>query len=406
MDSKLNTAPRFQAHIFPDSKGCLPASVAQAFESGALQVQCQNALRYYMLAGFSADMKQDAPNPPATEQDRLSIWPPYSYQAALALTIPAPDYDLLLQFAESQMPDPKAIAAWMPNIPGHETIDWYSIYANSTVDAYRLKDLFKVNPRQIANRVVDLDDVKTAKRLIADTEDPFSIQKVGAPLVESALAQVSFKPSKIRRMLSPDQPISLSELDLRVRQQFEIFTSATLGDDERWPVDDQSSVIRNPDFNVQSLPRYAEYLQEFHREFASFFFLGIKEISRRNAAQADAEPVIKRLFNDVVASEESHARMYLRHVTRKRKAWVMDQTPEALYALYIRHALNDQQKTGPGEKLIASLFLKREPAKSILSACVDAIDIRAAYDATGNEFFIQHLPEGARADVLTTDLGL
>jgi hypothetical protein len=402
----LNTAPRFHAHIYPDEKGCLPALETQALESGALQVQCQNALRYYMLAGFSADMTQDAPNPSMTLQGRLSILPPYSFQAALALTIPAPDYDLLLQFAESQMPDPKAIASWMPNIPGHERIDWYGIYAGSTVDFSRLEDLFKVKPRQVANRAVDLDDIKTAQRLIADTEDAFSFQKSGAHLIESALAQTPFRPSKIRNMLSPEQPISLSELDLRVRQQFDVFSSATLGDDERWPVDDQSSIIRNPDFNVRTLPRYAQYLREFKSEFASFFFLGIKEISRRNAAQADAEPVIKRLFNDLMGSEEHHARTYLRHVTRKRKAWMMDQTPEALYNLYLRHALNDQRKTQPGEKFISSLFLKREPVKSILAACVDAIDIRAAYDATGNVFFIQHLPEGARADVLSTDLGL
>jgi hypothetical protein len=402
----MSTAPRFHAHIFPDEKGCLPALETQALESGALQVQCQNALRYYMLAGFSADMTQDAPNPPATEQGRLSILPPYSFQAALALTIPAPDYDLLLQFAESQMPDAKAIASWMPNIPGPQQIDWYDIYANSTVDFYRLEDLFKIKPRQVANRAVDLDDVKTAKRLIADTEDPFSFQKVGAELMESALSQVPFKPSKIRHMLSPDQPISLSELDRRIRQQFDVFSSATLGDDERWPLNDQSSIIRNPDFNVGTLPRYAEYLREFKSEFASFFFLGIKEISRRNAVQADAEPVIKRLFNDLMGSEENYARTYLRHVSRKRKAWLMDQTPEALYNLYLRHALNDQGKTQPGEKFISSLFLKREPVKSIRAACVDAVDIRAAYEATGNEFFIQHLPEGARADVLSTDLGL
>lgn len=405
MDSKLNTAPRFHAHIFPDEKGCLPALETQALESGTLQVQCQNALRYYMLAGFSADMTQDAPNPSMTLQGRLSILPPYSFQAALALTIPAPDYDLLLQFAESQMPDPKAIACWMPNIPGHERIDWYGIYANSTVDAYRLQDLFKVNPRQIANRAVDLDDVKTAQRLIADTEDPFSFQKVGAPLIESALSQVPFKPSKIRHMLSPDQPISLSELDLRVRQQFDVFTSATLGDDERWPVDDQSSISRNVDFSVHTLPRYAEYLREFQSEFSSFFFLSLKDISRTDSS-VNAEPVIKRLFNDVMASQEDHARTYLRNITRKRKAWIMDQTPEALYNLYLRHALNDQQKTRPGDKLVSSFFLKREPVKRILAACVDAIDIRAAYNATGNPFFIQQLPEDARADVLTTDLGL
>jgi hypothetical protein len=264
--------------------------------------------------------------------------------------------------------------------------------------------LFKVNPRQIANRAVDLDDVKTAKRLIADTEDAFSFQKCGAHLIESALAQVPFKPSKIRDMLSPDQPISLSELDLRVRQQIDVFTSPTLGDDERWPVDDQSSISRNVDFSVYTLPRYAEYLQVFKRGFASLFFFSVKEINRTNSP-VNAEALIKRLFNDAVGSDMSHAYIYLKNVARKRKPWLMDQTPETLYTLYIRSALNDQQK-GPGNQLISSLFLKREPVESILAACVDAIDIRSAYEATGNPFFVRHLPESAREDVLTTDLGL
>ncbi|WP_410951082.1 hypothetical protein [Pseudomonas sp. S1(2024)] len=411
------TGWRFTPDIYPrqalQAGHELPDYLQAAAETGELQQYCQNALRRYMLHGPTNTMKSDGAA--INQVAPLSNLAPYTFQVALALSIPAPDFEQLFAFAEIMLEDPDILDSWFRNIPGCIQFDAYNLYRLPTIDLDYLKRNFGLRQEKVLAHIVQIDDVIMAKKIHDEFNDPFNSTNpvYGRTKILKALAEIPFAHSKIRQWITPNKPISLHEIHMRVKVQMrtlEIETTTISNCDKR-PLDHE----------VYKLPRYQEYLQRQTSEFGVSFWVGLGYV-KMQTPQADILPLVSRLLGDLLDTlGAGRHRFFLERHNIRVSPWISDleDEPDTLLAHYFEQAFHlyrnskDTSKTSETAtvpnylcRTWASAFILREPRDVIMNNCRSDHDLEVAYKVTGSKAFLEAMSDRGAERLLSDDLGL
>ncbi|MDT8925165.1 hypothetical protein RBE51_20445 [Pseudomonas taiwanensis] len=411
------TGWRFTPDIYPrqaiQAGHELPDYLQAAAETGDLQQYCQNALRRYMLDGPANTMKTDGA---AVDQVApLSNLPPYTFQVALALSIPAPDFEQLFEFAEIMLEDPDILDSWFRNIPSCVQFDAYNLYRLPTIDLDYLKRHFGLRQEQVLAHIVENDDVAMAMKIHEELHDPLNNRSpvYGQAKILKALAELPFTESKIRKWITPNQPISLHEIHMRIKAQMRAL--------EIEPTIIPTIGKRPLDLEVYKLPRYQEYLDRQATEFGVSFWVGLGNV-KMQTPQSDILPLVNRLLGDMLDSlGDGRHRFFLERHGIRISPWISDleDEPDALLANYFEQAfhlyLSTQDMTKASDTSMvpnylsrawASAFILREPMEVIMKNCRNDQDLEVAYKITGGKVFLEAMSDRGTERLLSDDLGL
>ncbi|AYG47839.1 hypothetical protein DV532_26510 (plasmid) [Pseudomonas sp. Leaf58] len=413
------TGWRFTTDIYPrqaiQAGHELPDYLEAAARKGDLQRYCQNALRRYMLDGPANTMKTDGA---AVDQVApLSNLPPYTFQVALALSIPAPDFEQLFEFAEIMLENPDILDSWFRNIPSCVQFDAYNLYRLPTIDLDYLKRHFGLRQEQVLAHIVETDDVAMAMKIHEELHDPLNNRSpvYGQAKILKALAEIPFTESKIRKWITPNQPISLHEVHMRIKAQMralEIEPSMTIV---------QTFEKRPPDYEVYKLPRYQEYLERQANEFGVSFWVGLGNV-KMQTPQVSILPLVNRLLEDLLDTlGTGRHRFFLERHGIRISPWISDleDEPDALMANYFEQAFhlyrNSKDMSKASETTMVpnylsrawvSAFILREPRDVIMKYCRNDQDLEVAYKVTGSIAFLDAMSDRGTERLLSEELGL
>lgn len=409
--TKILEGWRFTPEIYPrqylDFGSDFPDRIDIAARTGELQAYCQNALRRYMLDGHANTMLADAHSTGMVSP--LSNLPPYTFQIALALTIPASDYKHLAEFGLSMVESPTILSNWFRNIPSSIKFDAEVLY---NIPGFTLEDMkkFGVKKDRLLINAIIRDDLELAKKVHGEIHSPWGERPTdGDTAILNALAMVPFEPKKIRDWIAPKQIITFHELHRRVKHQIhalsEDFTS-------------KEKVGININHKVTTLPRFDEYKSRHADEFGVSLFVGLSNISQFNP-QDMVLPVLNELIEHLHDALGSRRQMFF--LARERHSHPthlsdLEDDQDALMEHYFRHlfhAYGHQRRKDEAGYMMESIrktwfgsFLERESHDVIMSHCRSDDDLKVAYEVTGNKAFLNRASESAKEDYLSTELGL
>ena len=393
-------------HEFPDY-----LQVAAA--TGELQRYCQNALRRYMLDGPANTMKADGAA--INQVAPLRNLAPYTFQVALALSIPAPDFEQLFEFAEIMLENPDILDSWFRNIPGCVQFDAYNLYRLPSIDLTYLKRHFSLRQEQVLAHIVETDDVAMAMKIHEELHDPLNSRNpvYGQAKILKALAEIPFADSKIRKWITPNQPISLHEVHMRIKAQMRAL--------EIVPTLIPTLEKRPLDHEVYKLPRYQEYLDRQATEFGVSFWVGLGNV-KMQTPQSDILPLVNRLLGDMLDTlGAGRHRFFLERHGIRISPWISDleDEPDALLANYFEQAFhlyrNSQDMSKASDTSMvpnylsrawASAFILREPREVIMKNCRSDQDLEVAFKVTGSKVFLEAMSDRGTERLLSDDLGL
>lgn len=415
--TKTLTGWRFTPDIYPrqalQAGHELPDYLIAAARTGELQRYCQNALRRYMLDGPANTMKADGAA--INQEAPLSNLPPYTFQVALALSIPAPDFEQLFEFAEIMLEDPDILDSWFRNIPSYVPFNACNLYRLPAIDLDYLRRHFGLRSENLLAYIVETDDIVMAKKIYDELHDPFSSNSpaYGQTKILRVLASQPFEESKIRQWITPSQPISLHELHLRLKAQMRAL--------EIEPATAPNAAKRPLDHEIYKLPRYREYLERQTNDFGVSFWIGLGNINMQTP-QAVILPLVKRLLGDLLDTlGTGRHRFFLERHGIRLSPWISDleDDPDALMANYFEQAFHmyreSKDMSGASEATLvpnyisrtwASAFILRESIDVIMKNCRDDQDLEVAYKITGKNMFLEAMSDRGTEQLLSDDLGL
>lgn len=408
---------RFSSEIYPrqplDFGRDFPDRIDIAARTGELQKYCQNALRRYMVDGLEDDLKRDGAA--INQVSPVSDLAPYTFQIALALSIPAPDYGQLAEFAEIIVGDLSIVETWYPNLPHFISIDPYVLYLMPSMTLAKLKKFFGMGQEQVLKHAAETDDLLTAKKIFAEIHAPFrDVAPIDAKIkLLSSLANIPFQDSKIRQWLTPNQSISLHELHLRVKRQFQALEAG-----HKFRPSSESDSL---DHGIADLPRYQEYLARHAEEFGISLWAGLGGIPPE--ATAAVFSITKRLVSDLVeALGDNRHRFFLMRKGSRISTYISDleDEPNSLLREYFTHAVQSyknpvgqttkdpfsENSTNILIKEFVAAFIRKEPVHKILKYCTEDESLQMAYKATGNKKLLEAMSDRGHESMFSEDLGL
>ncbi|MDT8925122.1 hypothetical protein RBE51_20230 [Pseudomonas taiwanensis] len=425
----------------PILENAAPGFRLEQMLNGFIQHQAQRSLRAFANAHASLEqifsgMELKAPNltsvgykPDEVPLSRKDIEDRQDeivgMNLAMALSIPAPDYERLLAYTDfiCQGDAGKNVKQVMEDasfpLQDYNLLNLYKILrsrptekwcAGATNPSYHKMELLRL--------AIACDDPGMTRRLECLFYDNDKIDiEVAELLAETpfdALSQVRFEHSCGKSML-------MSEVRARIRLQLAVFEdqpslytvrvpveSARRGDEPDIGYANEES-FRKPliDRALHHIPRYQEYLAQNTQAVM------IDLCTTLNRARAPAcharKTVISQLLTDLQTHGITFKELVIKGIRGKSAAEYVDRLdqPGGGYIDCIRDLLQERHLNEyPLKAFLISELCKQLPVEDILMAARNDQELSSAHKATGNPIFLEHLSSLGIESHLSESLGL
>jgi len=426
----------------PDPENAAPGFRHEQMLNGFMQRQAQEALRVFAKNNTSLDEifssmeldwrtlvhKEDycpaelsllRKDIEASKEDIVGM------NFAMALSIPAPDYERLLAYADSIC----------QGTPGN-TVRKVMEEASFPLQDYNLLNLYKIlrsrptekwqsgatNPSyhklDLLRLAIACDDPAMTRRLECLFYDN---EKIDIEVAE-LLAETPFDAlSQVRFEHACGKPMLMTEVRARIRLQLAVFEDepalhavrvrlepGRMGDEPDIGYASEEG-FKKPliDRALHHLPRYQEYLAQNPRGVM------IDLCTTLNRAKAPAcnarKSVLSRLITDLQTHGITFKEVVIRGLCGKSDAEYLDRLdqPGGGYIDCIRELLQGKRhKDYPLKAFLVSEMLKQLPTEDILMAARNDQELSSAHKATGNPIFLERLSSQGIESHLSESLGL
>lgn len=438
----LHLDPEHFKYTDPVPENAAPGFRLEQMNNGFLQRQTQEALRVFAKNNASLDDIFSSMDPDwrtlVLEEDycpdELSLLRKdieinkekiVGMNLAMALSIPAPDYERLLGYTN-----------FICQGAAGNVVKQIMEDASFPLQDYNLLNLYKIlrsrpaekwhsgptNPGfhklELLRLAIACDDPAMTRRLECLFYDN---EKIDIEVAE-LLAETPFDAlSQVRFEHACGKPMLMTEVGARIRLQLAVFEDEPalhavrvrlepnrMGDEpDIGYASNESFNKRLIDRALHHLPRYQEYLaQNTHAVMIDL----CTTLNRATAPACNArKAVLTRLITDLQVHGITFKELVIRGLCGKSAAEYVDRLdqPGGGYIDCIRELLQGKRHKGyPPKEFLVSELLKQVPAEDILMAARNDQELASAHKATGNTMFLERLSSQGIESHLSESLGL